>query len=182
MHLDITDGYFTPIVSWNTVEDIRFLDGKSKIEIHLMVEKPEEIVSDWAEVADRIIIHQEATENLQEIIDSFTSSVIKIGVALLLPTPVETLALDLSKISFVQLMSIAEIGEQSHPFDDRVLEKIKPLRALQSGVTIQIDGGVNGKSAPLLVKAGAHRLAAGSYILRSKDPQRTIHELEHLPS
>ena len=180
VHLDITDGRFTSSKSWNAPEDFSFLDGKSKIEIHLMVESLEEIIGDWAEVADQIIIHQEATENLREIFDSFTSSVVKIGVALLLSTPVETLSPYLSKISLVQLMSIAEIGEQGHSFDNRVLEKVKRLRALAPNVIIQIDGGVNLKTAKLAFEAGVDNLVVGSAIWQTPDPLISLKNFQSL--
>ncbi|HEY4476547.1 MAG TPA: hypothetical protein VJB69_00950 [Candidatus Paceibacterota bacterium] len=180
VHLDITDGRFTSSESWNAPEDFSFLDGKSKIEIHLMVESLEEIIGDWAEVADQIIIHQEATENLREIFDSFTSSVVKIGVALLLSTPVETLSPYLSKISLVQLMSIAEIGEQGHSFDNRVLEKVKRLRALAPNVIIQIDGGVNLKTAKLAFEAGVDNLVVGSAIWQTPDPLISLKNFQSL--
>jgi len=170
VHLDITDGRFALNVSWNNVEDLQFLNGQTKIEVHLMVEKPEDVTSDWVEVADRIIVHHEATERLNEIVEAFSLSVVKIGIALLLPTPIEVLEPYLSKINLVQLMSIAEIGEQGRLFDNRVLEKVKHLRALAPSVTIQIDGGVNLETAKLAVEAGADNLVVGSAIWQTPDP------------
>src|SRR3989344_6081836 len=149
VHLDITDGRFTSSESWNAPEDFSFLDGKSKIEIHLMVESLEEIIGDWAEVADQIIIHQEATENLREIFDSFTSSVV-------------------------------EIGEQGHSFDNRVLEKVKRLRALAPNVIIQIDGGVNLKTAKLAFEAGVDNLVVGSAIWQTPDPLISLKNFQSL--
>lgn len=177
VHLDVTDGKFTPVVSWSinherpsAVEDFHFLDGRTKLEVHLMVESPEDVISDWIEVADRIVIHQEATENLQGILDIFALSVVKLGVALLLPTPIEVLTPYLSKIKLVHLMSITEIGEQGHPFDGRVLEKVKHLRAQVPDVTIQIDGGVNLETAKLAFEAGVDNLVIGSAIWKTPDP------------
>ena len=145
-----------------------------------MVEKPENIISDWAEVADRVIIHQEATEHLEKIIEAFTSSVIKIGVALLLPTPVEVLKPYLEKISLIQLMSIAEIGAQGHPFDNRILEKVKHLRALAPNATIQLDGGVNLETAKLTLAAGVDNLVIGSAIWQTPDPLGSLQEFQSL--
>ncbi len=187
MHLDITDGHFTPIASWplnssgsGALENLKFLDGKTKIEVHLMVEAPETMLSDWLEVADRIIIHYEATDQLVEIIDSFSSSRIKLGLALLLPTPIEKLAPYLPKINFIQLMSIAEIGRQGHPFDARVLEKIKHLRHLSPDVIIQIDGGVNLETAKVAIEAGADNLVVGSTIWQSPDPVVALKSFQSL--
>ena len=180
VHLDVVDGKFAPVITWQAPNDLEFLNGQTKIEIHLMVEKPEEIISDWAEIADRIIIHQEATENLREILDSFALSVVKIGVALLLPTPVEVLAPYLSKINLVHLMSIVEIGEQGHSFDNRVLEKVKHLRAQAPDVTIQIDGGVNLETAKLALEAGADNLVIGSAIWQTPNPVFSLKAFQSL--
>ncbi len=186
VHLDITDGKFAPAVSWSinserqgAIEDFRFLGGRTKLEAHLMVESPEDIMSDWTEVADRIVIHHEATENLQEIFEAFASSVVKVGVALLLPTPVEVLLPYLSKINLVHLMSIAEIGEQGHPFDDRVLEKVKHLRAQAPDVTIQIDGGINLETAKLAFEAGVDNLVIGSAIWQTTDPILSLQSFQN---
>ncbi|MFH1169990.1 MAG: hypothetical protein V1704_00245 [Candidatus Vogelbacteria bacterium] len=186
-HLDITDGHFTPAKSWpadvsgkNATEDLRFLDGQTKIEAHLMVEKPEEIVRDWALVVDRIIIHQEATEHLDEIIDAFSLSVVKIGIALLLPTPIEAFAPHLSKINLVHLVSIAEIGEQGHPFDARMLEKVKHLRSLAPKCIIQLDGGVNLETAKLALGVGVDNLIIGSAIWQTPDPIISLQSFQAL--
>jgi ribulose-phosphate 3-epimerase len=180
VHLDVTDGYFTPAKSWNAIEDLRFLEGKAKIEVHLMVEKPEEIVRDWAEVVDRIIIHHEATDHFSEILEAFSLSVVKIGVAFLLPTSIEALVPYLPKINLVHLMSIAEIGEQGHPFDARVLEKVKHLRSLAPNVIIQLDGGVNLETAKLALEAGVDNLIIGSAIWQTPNPIISLQSLQSL--
>ena len=180
LHLDVTDGHFTSIASWGNLEDLKFLEGKTKIEAHLMVEEPETVIRDWMEVADRIIVHTEATDNLEEIIDVFSLSRVKFGVALLLPTPVETLAPYLPKLNLVQLMSIGEIGAQGHGFDDRVLEKVKTLRALAPDVIIQLDGGINRETAPLALAAGVENLVIGSAIWRTPDPIASLQNFQSL--
>ena len=182
VHLDITDGRFTPRASWSALGDLQFLTGQTKIEAHLMVEEPEVIVGDWAEVADRIIIHHEATDRLAEILESFSISLVKIGVALLLPTPVEVLTPYLSRISLVQLMSIAEIGAQGHGFDDRVLAKVKALRRLAPDVIIQIDGGVNQETAKLALEAGVDNLVVGSAIWHTPNALLSLAEFQKLVS
>ncbi len=187
LHLDVTDGRFTSVASWpadmsgkGNIEDLRFLDGKTKIEVHLMVEEPEMVIRDWLEVVDRIIVHAEATDRLEEIIDSFSLSRVKFGVALLLPTPIETLGPYLSKINLIQLMSIAEIGAQGHGFDDRVLEKIKVLRSLAPNVIIQLDGGVNQETAKVALAAGVDNLIVGSAIWRTPDPIASLNNFQSL--
>ena len=177
VHLDVTDGRFTPATSWplnlsgsGALENLKFLDGKTKIEVHLMVEEPEAMIADWAEVADRIIIHHEATDQIGEILDALTPRAVAVGVALLLPTPLEKLTPYLAKINCVQLMSIDEIGAQGHPFAERVMGKVKHLRLLSPSVTIQVDGGVNLETAPLALAAGVDQLVVGSAIWQTPNP------------
>jgi len=186
-HLDVTDGRFTSFASWpedpsdsSTFEVLRFLGGQTKIEVHLMVEEPELIISDWSEVVDRIIVHQEATEGLKEIIGALAPSVIRVGVALLLPTSIEMLKPYFSKIDLVQLMSIAEIGAQGQPFNERVLEKVKHLRALAPNVTIQIDGGVNLEIMQLALMAGVDNLVVGSAIWKTPEPIVSLKNFQSL--
>lgn len=180
VHLDVADGRFVPNISWGSVEDFRFLDGQTKVEVHLMAEKPEDIINDWVKVADRIIVHYEATDHCVEIVETFSSSAAKIGLALLLSTSIEVLEPYLSKINLVQLMSIAEVGAQGHLFNNRVLDKVKHLRALAPDATIQLDGGINFETAKLALTVGVNSLVVGSAIWQSLDPLSSLRSFQSL--
>jgi ribulose-phosphate 3-epimerase len=66
------------------------------------------------------------------------------------------------KVDFVQLMSIAEIGEQGHPLDERIFDRIKLCKEKFPSVPVSIDGGVNVTNYKKLLEAGADRLVVGS--------------------
>ena len=77
-------------------------------------------------------------------------------------------------------MGIEKIGFQGQSFDERVLHKVNDLRERFPELIISIDGGVSLETAPLLIKAGANRLVAGSAILKSEDIEKTIKEFQSL--
>ncbi|MBI4136054.1 MAG: hypothetical protein HY481_00675 [Candidatus Vogelbacteria bacterium] len=180
VHLDIMDGTMTDETSWQSPEDLKFLDGRIKVEAHLMIRSPEKVIEDWAVAADRILVHVEAAEHLTEILDFFTGRAAVGGLALNLATPISAVESWLDKTKLVQLMAIAEIGEQGHPFDLRVIEKIKHLRALHPDVTIQVDGGINLETARAALAAGANNLVVGSAIWQSPDPVAALVKFKKL--
>ena len=102
----------------------------------------------------------------------------ELGLALNIQTPNDEIEPWLSRFNFVQFMGIETIGYQGEPFSLKVIPKIQDLRKKHSEVIISVDGGVNFLSAPLLVKAGANRLVAGSAIWESDDVKGTIEKLK----
>ena len=180
LHLDVADGQFVPDTTWQTASDLETLNGQAKIEVHLMVQKPEEVVNDWAHVADRVIIHPEATTQCREIIDAFNSQPVELGLAILLDTPLSGMKDLISAVKSVQLMSIAKLGHQGEPFTDTVFERIKLLRQEHPNVKISIDGGVSRDNAGRLLAAGADRLVIGSAIWQNPDPIAALIEFQHL--
>lgn len=179
-HIDVNDGVFAEGFTWDNPEDLFQVEGKTKIGVHLMVDQPEEVVGDWLEVADRVIVHVEATDRLADILEVFNGRSLMLGVALKLETPIEDIEAHMDKIKNVHLMSIAEIGHHGEPFDASVLEKIKDLRAKAPNVIIGVDGGVNLENAKSIIDAGANELIVGSALWKSKDIAKTIAEFKKL--
>lgn len=180
VQIDVCDGLFAENYTWENSGDLFELDGKSKIEIHLMVEQPEHYVGDWLKVADRVIVHLEATDKLPFVLQQFENLPVKVGIALLLETPLEKLEEFRGKFDFVQLMSIKKIGKQGEEFDETAIARVKALRALFPDVTISVDGGINLTNGKRLVEAGANNLVIGSAIWNSKDVEKTILEFKKL--
>ena len=180
VHLDVTDGKFAGTRSWSAPEDLKFLKGKIKIELHLMIKQPEEMMRDWADVVDRIIVHPEATSHLEEILDFLDTSQAQAGVALLLPTEAEIIEFYLDRLDVVQFMSIAQIGKQGYSFDENILDKIKLWRAKHTGVTISVDGGINLETSRLALEAGANNLVVGSAIWQTPDPISALQSFQKL--
>ena len=149
--LDIMDGLFAPSYSWATPDDLERLDGKIKLEAHLMIEEPEQFITDWSGVVDRILVHVESTERLENIIKQLQTLPIQLGLVLLAKTPVEALDPYLDRVRHVQLMAIDEIGFHGHLFNDKVITRVKTIREKHSDVTIAVDGGVSLANASALL-------------------------------
>jgi ribulose-phosphate 3-epimerase len=179
VQLDIADGIFVPKHTWEQASDLMAVEGKFKIEAHLMIEQPEHYLADWIAVADRILIHPESTEQLVEIFAQVENLPTQLGLSLLIDTPLKVIAPWVEKVSVVQLMGIAKVGEQGQPFDERVLERVKLLRATYPNVKISVDGGVSLDNAAQLVAAGADYLVVGSALWRTSDPLATLQQFNN---
>lgn len=183
--LDIMDGIFVPEYTWpfdgtqgrQSSSDLETLNGRIKLEAHLMVKDPEEIVEDWLNVCDRVIFHLEATADTASVLKAINNSACQAGVALLLETPLEQVEPYLDQVAVVQLMSIATIGHHGEPLDERVYQRISALRAKSPTVTINVDGGVNLANAEKLIAAGADGLVVGSALWQASDLPGAINAL-----
>ena len=184
VHLDVMDGSLVRRNTWSAPEDLKQIGGKTKIEAHLMIAQPEEILLGWLENVDRVIVHTEATNKIPEIADAIKNTHCQLALALMLNTPIEAvysyLEDDSLKINTVLLMSIAQIGYSGELFDEKVLAKIKDLRTEFPNVTIKVDGGVNLSTGKLSVEAGANSLVANSAIWNSGDIKKIIEEFQKL--
>ncbi len=192
IHFDVVDGKFAKPASWparhsyasgvagGAIDDIATIGSKVKIEAHLMIEAPEEVLPLWLEVADRVIVHYEATHNLTEILDVIGLRVNEAGVALLMSTDLDVLTPHIEKIDVVQLMTIDEIGEYGHSFSSRALERIRALRSKFPNVKISVDGGINIETGKQAIEAGADQLVVGSAIWEASDLAKVIEEFKKL--
>ena len=182
LQLDISDGLFTPRYTWQEPADLDVVEGNSKLEAHLMIEEPEVYIDEWLKVADRITIHYEATDKLDQIVEKFKNLPNKLGVSLMLATPLEVLDKHIAHLDTVQLMGIEKIGYQGQEFSERVVGRVRALRAKYPDVRIQVDGGVNLANAPALIAAGATGLVVGSGIWQAADPLAALAQFQKLTS
>jgi ribulose-phosphate 3-epimerase len=198
VQVDVMDGKFVPERSWpfpNFETETAALLGEDKglpfwqdvnYEFDLMIREPEKFAEKFVSIGGgRVIIHYESADKdkIWEAVRKVQGMITEVGLAIDTATPNEVLdefLADERPVDFVQFMGIAKIGYQGQPFDERVLGKIEALRAKYSDIIISVDGSVNFETAPLLVKAGANRLAAGSVIFKSGDAREAIYELEDL--
>ena len=184
VELDIADGVFVPSFTWPMLlgqapEDLKGIEGKTKISAHLMVEHPETLIDDWQEVVDRIIIHYESTDEIEKIIET-KGTHIGLGLALELATPVEKIYTYLDKIKLVQLMSIERVGYSGEKFDERVFEKIKTLKTNWPDIKIIVDGGVDLEIGQRLKEVGADGLVVGSHIWNAPNIEEAIKSFQNL--
>ncbi|MDD5589620.1 MAG: ribulose-phosphate 3-epimerase [Candidatus Portnoybacteria bacterium] len=183
VQLDISDGKFTTMKTWDDPEEIKGLATRLNLEAHLMISEPERKIDQWiASGVKRILIHFESTKNLPAVLDKIKNAGIEAAIVLNLQTPTDVLEkIEISKypnLKIVQLMSIAEIGYYGQPFDGNVLSKISFLKSKYPGLRIAVDGGINKETAKKAVRAGADILAVGSAIFSAESPEKSIFEIK----
>ena len=179
VHIDVADGLFTSLTTHYTPDDLYDLPGRIKLEAHLMISEPEDLLRAWTTAVDRIVVHLEAVKDLETVIEALKPYHTKLGVAVLLDTPLTDLVPYLNQIDLIQLMAIAEIGKQGEILDQKIYQKIKSLRSRFTG-QIQIDGGVTLDNASELIEAGADSLVVGSAIWQAPDYVKAIENFHNL--
>ena len=182
IHIDVMDGVFVPNISFGfpVLEAIakhttKFLD------CHLMIEKPERYISQFAASgANMITVHAEACPHLHRTIQQIKAEGCLAGVALNPGTPVSVLEDVIGDLDLALIMSVNP-GFGGQKFIPNSVRKTTQLKALidSTGIDIylEIDGGVNQINAGALIHAGANVLVAGSFVFASADPKATIQEL-----
>ena len=182
LHVDMMDGAFVPNISigFPVVDRLREI-CKKKLDVHYMVEHPENYIERTAKAGASIMtIHQEACVHLHRTICEIKKAGMKAGVALNPSTPVCMLEDIIGDIDMVLLMSVNP-GFGGQKFIENTIAKTRRTRQLIeqacANVLIEVDGGVNAETAPRLVEAGVDVLVSGSYVFKSDDPLKTIHDL-----
>jgi ribulose-phosphate 3-epimerase len=177
VHLDIADGIFVSNITIAGFEEIEELKTDLKMEVHLMVSKPENHIVHWlSSPADKFIFHIEATDRAQEVIDAAKESDKSIGVALNPQTPVSAIESIIDQVDLVHFMTV-EPGFYGGKFVDLVVDKIKDFHFYYPDKLIEIDGGITPETAAGLIDAGASLLVVGSYIFESQNPAKAIAKL-----
>ena len=182
-HIDVMDGHFVPNISYGmpVIKAIK-KHATKPLDVHLMIEKPERYIEEFANIgADIITVHYESTIHLHRTLTQIENTGCKAGVVLNLTTPVSVLEDILPKCYMVLIMSINP-GFGGQKFEQITYQKVQKLRKMISeqnlDTLIEIDGGVTNKNAKKLIEAGADVLVSGSYIFKSDDPTHTITDLK----
>ena len=173
IHVDVMDGHFVPNLTFGppVIKKIRKCT-KLPFDVHLMITQVDKYIKDYADAgADIITIHPEATNNLSQSIDIIKSCKKKAGVSLNPKTSVELLKDDLlKKLDLILIMSVNP-GFAGQKFIPEVLNKVKFFRDKinnnKLNIDLEIDGGIDFKTAPLSIKAGANVLVSGTTIFNN---------------
>jgi ribulose-phosphate 3-epimerase len=185
LHLDVMDGSFVPNISFGfpVLEAVAKV-CKKPLDVHFMIEKPERYIQQTAKLGAMMMnVHQEACLHLHRTIQEIHQAGMKAGVTLNPATPVAVLEDIICDVDMVLLMSVNP-GFGGQKFIENTIQKVKRLRQLinESGsrALIEVDGGVQGETAPRLVAAGVDVLVSGSYVFKASDPEDVIHQLRSL--
>jgi len=199
LHFDVMDGHFVP----NLTLGPRALAAINKatnlfLDVHLMMYNPFDYIERFVEAgADRITFHLEATEDVEETLSFIRRCNIQAGLAFCPDTSMSLIPKYLDKCDLILIMTVNPgFGGQS--FIPEMLEKVKFTRDVcekldirKGGVVpgvdykgpilkpfdIQVDGGVDAKTAPLCIEAGANVLVSGSYLYGAKNMSSAIEML-----
>lgn len=185
LHLDVMDGVFVPNISFGfpVIESVaKFC--KKPLDVHYMIVKPERYISQTAKLGAMMMnVHYEACTHLHRAIQEIHDSGMKAGVTLNPSTPVCMLEDIIEDVDMVLLMSVNP-GFGGQKFIENTIQKVKRLRQMiqqsSSKALIEVDGGVQEKTAPRLVEAGVDVLVSGSYIFKAANPISVIHDLKEL--
>ena len=185
LHLDVMDGVFVPNISFGfpVLEAVASRCTKP-LDVHYMVVQPERYISRTAKLGAMMMnVHYEACTHLHRTVQEIHDAGMKAGVTLNPSTPVHVLEDIIGDVDMVLLMSVNP-GFGGQKFIENTILKVQRLRRLidESGrnVLIEVDGGVQGETAPRLVEAGVDVLVSGSYVFKSPTPEQTIHDLRML--
>ena len=165
IQVDVMDGHFVPNLTFGPliVEAVRKATSLP-IEAHLMIERPELFLEAFAKAGAGLIeVQVEATKSLYRTVQTIKELGAQAGVAINPATPVDDLREILPYVDLVNVMTV-EPGFGGQKFIPHSPEKIRRLRSISADVEIEVDGGIDARSAPLVVAAGATVLVAGSSV------------------
>ena len=172
IHVDVMDGHFVPNLTFGppVIKKIRRFT-KLPFDVHLMITQVDKYIKDYAVAgADIITIHPESTDNLSQSIDIIKSCKKLAGVSLNPETSVDIIKEEvIKKIDLILIMSVNP-GFAGQEFISKVLDKVKFFRKKidedKLNINLEIDGGIDFKSAPLAINAGANILVSGTTIFK----------------
>lgn len=169
VQIDIADGIFVPSRTFHDPNIAK--EYGLEYELDLMVAEPQPILESWRAVpgVKCAIIHAEITEPLKPLLDIIRGYGWKVGIAFNPPTDWHIIEPLLPKIDTVLFMTVFP-GQNAAPFQPQVVPNIKLFHDAHPKIPVSVDGGVNEKTIPLLLKAGVTRFAAGNAIWGSGDP------------
>ncbi len=185
LHLDIMDGVYVPNLTFGfpIISQIKSI-SKKPLDVHLMITEPDRHLERFRDSgADILTVHYEACTHLHRTVQHIRALGMKAGVALNPHTPVTLLKDILHDLDLVLIMTVNP-GYGGQMFIEHSYSKISELKDMMNATNpacyLEVDGGVDDKTAPLLVKAGANVLVAGTYIFRSAEPLKQIKKLKNL--
>ena len=187
IHVDVMDGHFVPNLTLGAPV-VKKIKSKRPLDCHLMIEHPEKYIRDFVDAGAKIItVHAEACllagqaggKNLRKILRAIKKLGVKAGVSLNPGTSLKKIEGVLDEVDMVLLMTVNP-GFAGQSFERKVLPKIASLRKMKPRLDIEVDGGINAKTAREVIKAGANVLVAGSYIFGARDRGERIRTLKKL--
>lgn len=177
LHFDVMDGEFVENITYGSaVQNSIKSRTTALLDTHLMVKTPARQIPLFAAVGSAIItFHIESDGDPDALIDEIHSLGVKAGIALKPNTPAEAVFPYIEKADMILVMTV-EPGYGGQGFIPEMTEKIRAVREyankLGRDIDIQVDGGINEKTAVLVKEAGANVLVAGTYLFRAENMKK----------
>ena len=184
LHIDVMDGHFVPNITIGPVVISRIRKHSSLFfDVHLMIKEPQRYAKQFADAgADLITFHAEAISDVPSMIETIRSLNCKVGISINPETEVDVIKDFISSVDLVLVMSVHP-GFGGQQFIVDVLPKIKEIRKIidQTGkqIYLEVDGGINEKTAVKAVQHGANVLVAGSYVFKHTNYSQAIQSLKN---
>jgi ribulose-phosphate 3-epimerase len=185
LHLDIMDGHFVPNISFgpDVVRTIRPLT-KMVFDVHLMCSRPEILLESFAKAgADRVIIHVELGDRVDQLLWKIRSLGMKVGLSLNPPTSIRTIEPYLSKIDQLLVMTVNP-GFGGQPFISEMLPKIQQAAAWRRErklkYHIEVDGGINLETAVECARVGADAFVSGTALFKQRQMKRAVEKMRKM--
>jgi ribulose-phosphate 3-epimerase len=182
IHVDVMDGHFVPPITVGPliVDAIaeRVHGASAVLDVHLMIERPEQQVGEFVRAgADVVSVHAEVTPHLHRVLESVREQGALAGAALNPATPVEAVSEVASHVDLVLCMTVNP-GWGGQSFIESSPAKVARLRALlEDRAPLEVDGGIDPRTAPACAEAGASVFVAGSAVFGAPDPPAAFREL-----
>lgn len=180
LHCDIMDGHFVPNISFgpSIVKDIR-KTTELILDVHLMIEEPQKYLNKFIDAgSDIITVHIETLKEPRKILEDIKSAGLKAGISLNPETPAESLKEVLDIADMILVMTVHP-GFGGQGFIEECLPKIEKIKAMFDG-DLEVDGGINYKTAQMAVKAGINMIVAGTHLFNSKNMSEDIRKIRCL--
>ena len=174
IHVDVMDGHFVPNISMGpvVVQSLRRVT-RLPLETHLMISDPDFFLDDFTEAgSDSLLVHWEGNNNLHRTMQRVKALGKRVGVVINPATPAAVLEEILQDVDQVLVMTVNPGFGHQH-FIHTTLPKIRRVRQMideiKRGCDLEVDGGIDATTAPLVVDAGANVLVAGSAIFNASE-------------
>jgi len=182
LHIDVMDGHFVPNITIGpmVVAAVRKIT-QIPLDVHLMISNPDQFLEEFREAgADILTVHPEVTNHLHRTLSRIRELGMKAGAALNPSTGLEAVRYVLEELDVIMLMTVNP-GFPGQSFISSVLPKVREVRDMIDDVgyeiLIEVDGGVNPKTAPDLADRGADVFVAGSAVFGHPPYDRIIKTL-----
>lgn len=180
VHIDLIDGVFAPNKSFSDPTPFIKYANELKLELHMMVDEPENYLEDWAKAGFRRFIGQ--VEMMRSQVDFVARAQLfgEVGLAVDSPTAPEKITVPYSDLDFLFVMTV-KAGFSGQAFLPENLEKVKYFRQ-KTDITIEVDGGINSETIVKAHACGADRFVSTGYIFGAESKRENFLKLQELAS